>query len=496
MQTVHLRINDSVTGKPIPVRLRIATADGTALAPFGMPPTFPTGIHESVGTGLRIDRENWWAIDGACEIQLPIETPLRIRAVKGLEYMPLDETVVLGPGKMALRFVMERWTNESSRGWYSGDCRSHFIPPHAAILETAAEGLDFASLLIREYPAFSHDGHLYPLADNLAAFSGQEPALQRDGHIVAVNTLNIHPTLGRVGLLHTHRPTFPLSFGGEQCDDWSLCDWCNQGHRKQGVTVWVDPFQPSSGILGGESLVAAILGKIDAVEVDPKPRSYSLLPWYYRMLNAGLRLPLVGSSGKESNAVPLGAMRTYVQSGTASLSGWMDGIRSGKTYVTNGPILSFQVNDAGPGETIKDVAGPMKLVAQAESLAPFDRLELIANGHVISTTMPQRNESGRTIARVEYDWQPQESGWLVARVIGSTAQPVFAHSSPVYLDLTNRPQTNRQAHIPLLKKCLEDTRQWIETHGQFAEAKRRIHLLQMCENAMYQLNELGRSKSS
>ena len=255
---------------------------------------------------------------------------------------------------------------------------------------------------------------------------------------------------------------------------WSMCDWCDQCHRKKGLTVWVDPFQPSSGILGGESLVAAILGKIDAIEVDPKPRSQPFLPWYYRMLNAGLKLPLVGGSAKESNGVPLGAMRTYAKTTESGHRGWVEGVRVGRTYVTNGPILSLTVNEAGPGETLV-VNRPLILNARAESISAFDRLELLSNGQVIATGLPIQKNDGRYFIHVEFDQLPQESGWVAARVVGSTSQPAFAHTSSIYLDMSGVPNSSRLAQLPLLRKSVEETMRWIEEHGCFTEKKRRTH---------------------
>ena len=73
---------------------------------------------------------------------------------------------------------------------------------------------------------------------NLLAFSGQSPALQAPGHQVVVNTLNWHPWLGRLALLNCHRIVFPLRFGPPDFDNWTLADWCDQCHRKQGLVVW------------------------------------------------------------------------------------------------------------------------------------------------------------------------------------------------------------------------------------------------------------------
>ncbi|MBX9585036.1 MAG: CehA/McbA family metallohydrolase, partial [Gemmataceae bacterium] len=357
MLTVHLRINDAATGKLTPVRLRVAGPDGTAYPPLGRFAEFPAGRNEAVGGHLLAGREAWCYVGGSCEVRLPAGVPLRVRAAKGPEYTPLDETVTLGPGQMALRLTIGRAADARADGWVTGDARCHFLPPHAALLEAAAEDLDVVNLLagVQDWPSI-HDGTTYPTAPHLDAFSGQAPALEADGRVVVVNTFNAHPTLGKVGLLNAHRPVFPLAFGGADPDDWSVSDWCDQCHRKGGLAVWVDAFRPAGGVVGGEALVAALLGKMDAIEVDPAPRPQPLLPWVYRLWNAGFPIPLAGGSGKDSNRVALGAVRTYARltAGEApSYRAWVEAVRAGRTVVTDGPLLSLEVGGRGPGETVE-----------------------------------------------------------------------------------------------------------------------------------------------
>ena len=61
--------------------------------------------------------------------------------------------MTLGSGKMALRLAIERWIDLRSEGWYSGDTRAHFLSPHAALLEAAAEDVAFVNLLALEFAA-------------------------------------------------------------------------------------------------------------------------------------------------------------------------------------------------------------------------------------------------------------------------------------------------------------------------------------------------------
>ncbi|HXD88635.1 MAG TPA: hypothetical protein VN641_19250, partial [Urbifossiella sp.] len=316
-------------------------------------------------------------------------------------------------------FAIQRLIDLHGQGWRSGDSRCHFLSPHDALLEAAVEDLDVVNLLIAEQQV-AGGGKPYRVAANIAAFSGQAPALEAHGRSVAVNTLNAHPTLGKLGLLYSHRPVYPLTFGGDEPDDWSLCDWCDQCHRKGGLTVWVDAFRNAE--FHGEAIVAAVLGKIDAIEITE--HSPEQLEGIFRLWNAGFPIPLIGGSGKASNATVLGAMRTYarVAEEPYTYKAWIEAVRSGRAFVTNGPLV--------PGEWER-IAG---------------------------------------------------NGWSAARFID--AKGAFAHASPVVREEKSPPSPEDTA--PLVR-AVQATLNWIETAGRFEQARRKQALLDRCREALVRL---------
>ena len=460
--------------------------------PFGSHHEFPLGRNEDVGGRVRVGGEAWVYIDGGCEIRLPVGVPLRVRILKGPEYRPLDKAVTLRTGQMSLRFIVERWSDVRADGWHPGDIRSHFLTPHVALLEAAAEDVAVAHLLACETTVPGQDGHLYSSAPQLVAFSGQKPAVESDAATVAVNTLNAHPVLGKVGLLHSHRVVFPLAFGGaDYPDDWSVCDWCDQCHRKNGLTVWAEPTDTPAG---GEALVALILGKIDAFEYDGRTRKQPALPFYYRLLNAGFHVPLVGGSGKDSNRAVLGSPRTYAKLSAVrpiSLAEWVETVRSGRSFVTNGPLLRLKVGGHdGVGEVVEAVY-PFLVSASAESISAFDKLEVVANGIVVRT-VSARAVDGRWTASLEVEYVPQRSGWLAARAVGETGsllnpeQTAFAHTSPVRIDVPGMPADYGPARR-VLGRAVGQTREWVEQHGRFTADKFRRHLLALCDEVLAKL---------
>ncbi len=230
--TVHVRVSDAASGQATPVRLRITDAAGNYYAPFGRFAGFATGPNQDVGGNLLLGMKAYAYIDGCCEIALP-PGPLHVEIHKGPEFEPIHAEIKLVPGKLSLRFAIKRWINLREDGWYSGDTRAHFLSPHAAVLEAAAEDLAVVNLLVKEWQISDSVHQKRPALPGILAFSGQRPALEIPGHLVVVNTLNGHPTLGSLGLLNCHRLVFPLTFGGPTgSDDWSLAAWCDQCHRK------------------------------------------------------------------------------------------------------------------------------------------------------------------------------------------------------------------------------------------------------------------------
>jgi hypothetical protein len=373
----------------------------------------------------------------------------------------------------------------------SVDTRCHFLSPHSAQLEAAAEGLDLVNLLatLQDYP--SQDGHMYRVTPNITAFSGQQSAIDR----VFVNTFNVHPALGRLGLLNCHRTVYPLTFGYiDETDDWSLSDWCDQCHRKKGLVIWCDAYRNEAGLPGGEALVGAILGKVDAIEIDAHGRSAPFLTHWYRLLNAGIQLPIVGGSGKDSNRIAIGGMRTFTPTVvSSSYADWVACVQAGKTVAGTGPVIQLDVNGQFPGDQfIADAAQPLRIRASVSSRDAVECLDIVANGEVIGSASFKANEK----TQLEIEHYLVSSGWVTARCWswGSSKPghpcpqgPISAHTSPVWVNVPGKPFLPKPSAIAVLQREIEGVRHWVETTGRFTNPKRKEHLLSLCAAASAKL---------
>lgn len=491
LQTVHVRVNDAATGRPTPVRIRFTDAEENYHAPFGRLTNFSTTRNQDVGGNVRLGNKNFAYIDGTCEIALPPGT-IHVEIHKGPEYVPVQETVSLPEGKLSLRLSIERWIDARKDGWYSGDCRSHFVSPSAALLEGEAEGLAVVQVLAREIEMTDASGAKHTAIPNILAFSGHAPALSTPSCLVAVNTLNSHPVLGSLGLLHCHRVVFPLTFGGpDGKEDWTLADWCDQCHRKNGLVVWARTARESADFAFGEPLADLVLGKIDAFELASSSALDNTIQNWYDLLNAGLQVPLAGSSGKESNASELGAMRTYARllfGEELSCKTWIEAVRAGRTFVTNGPLLFLEVNGSGPGTTVllPPAADKVRVKVQAQSVTPFDRLELVRNGDVIADASPSRE---RNMTMLEADIPASESYWLAARCRGDGE--LLAQTSAVRVQVPGRPFRVRESALGRFIAELTRLREWATTRARCDDERQRDRLVAVFRHALEVLEKCG-----
>ena len=427
MLTIHIRINDE-QGQATPVWLKISDDSGRMFVPFGYTPNGDKPI----------------AIPGTCEVALPSDVPLQIVAQHGPEaFKTLTTRVTLKPGQLTLRFQFTGPLNDTL-GWiYGGLCRGG--SPHQVALEGAADGNQIVQLLACQ----SEQG-----STNFAAFSGEEPTLSKFGCDVVVNTCNSHQVLGTVGLLNCHRPILPMSdHDPSYTDDWLLTDWCDQCHRKNGLTVWLDPSIEDCSLV----LVAALLGKIDAIGWKPSSSADHLQLWYDLL---GLCLPIsIITDNSLSVAGP--RSRTVITSEPnvpkTSLN-WIEGVRQRNGFVSVEPLI----RDGG----------------NAESSSEFAALQRIVDGKIVQSTLAR--EDGFWEADI-YGEPPHNPlwRWSALRVLDQ-AGCVLAHTMPYCHEQGRRIPVEGSAMID----CINLTKQWAIEQGRFTNPKRRDEMLQLCDDAL------------
>ena len=235
-----------------------------------------------------------------------------------------------------------------------------------------------------------------------------------------VGTENRQHVLGHISLLgYSGDIIAPMCSGGP--DEAALGDpvgvlmteWARQCRAQGGLVVF--PHFPNPR---AENAATLIHGDVDAIEmcswgnlyagIDP----YSLSDWY-RYLNCGYFYPAVGGTDKMSAGTAVGTIRTYAQlpEGAAfTHDAWMDAVRSGRTFVSYGPLLELRVDGKAPGERIsmRRSGGTVDVEYELGSVTiPMSQVDLVVNGEIReSARVGSRQAKGSWSVKLE------RSSWL------------------------------------------------------------------------------------
>ena len=133
-------------------------------------------------------------------------------------------------------------------------------------------------------------------------------------------------------------------------------------HDQQGIVGYVHPIEAvpdpaKDASLNYELPVDVSLRKADYIEVVGFADHKATAEVWYRLLNCGFRLPTAaGTDAMENYASlrgPLGTNRVYVSvpKGPLTIAPWLEGIKKGRTFATNGPLIGFSLKrkDRGRG---------------------------------------------------------------------------------------------------------------------------------------------------
>jgi hypothetical protein len=390
--------------------------------------------HVDVGGDLRLGQITYAYIDGTCQGWLPRGEVL-VDVARGFEYEPLRQRVTIAPGQQRLELRLRRWTNMNERRWFSGDTHVHFLSSQGSLREAQAEDLNIVNLLQSQW------GSLFT---NTEEFTGA-PLVSRDGRtLVWANQENRQHVLGHMILLGLQQPVYPwCSDGPSEAElggtlETTLSAWADACHAQGGTVIL--PHFPNPN---GEPPTLVATGRVDAVEMIVQA-AYNHLE-YYRYLNAGYRLPLVGGTDKMSSAVAVGQYRTYVRipgSEEFSYASWCRNLKLGRTFLSGGPLLELSVEGAQIGDTVVLPAGggTVEIMAMAQSVLPMHTLQIVQNGAVVAQA---DHSSGARTLTLNTRLRIDAHSWLCARVGGPNYEPiahhdtwsrgVFAHTSPIYV---------------------------------------------------------------
>jgi hypothetical protein len=426
---------------------------------------------------------------------------VRVEAVRGIEYQSAVEEAEIRPGALtALRLQPKRIANPNAAGWYSGSDHVHMNyggnlrnTPENLMMLAEAEWLNVIGEKVanKDHRIFDHqyfDGKPHKLSTNTQLLSfGEEYRPPFYGHINFINLTR-----------HLISP-FITGYEGSGVESLypSNTDMFRVGREQGAIGGYVHPWSSdpeSRGYAVARGFpVDLALGSFTYLEVLTKTSHFThTAPVWHRALNCGFKV--TASAGEDSilnlNATAImGSSRVYAYTGERlSWDGWVEAIRKGRTFVTTGPLLNFEVNGQIPGGEIHlpENGGNITAVAQLDTMAPLEKVEIFWNGKPIET-VPVPN-TARTF-RIEKTLPVKESGWLTLRARGGAHHPidddyVVGETGPIYVYTGKQPIRSKQdaqyfvRWIDGITKQAQEHTGWRSDQerkhvlGQFAEARK------------------------
>lgn len=483
----RLRLRVEQAGEPVAARITAYGADGLAYAP---------------DDGSALAKITWSAGEpffygpGEQELRLPAG-PARLRAVLGLESEPAEAGVEIVAGEtVAVTLDLARFADLPSEGWWSADSHIHanyndheIMTPADMLLQTAAEDLNLANLMV----ANSTGAHIH----DEAYFEGRPHALSTARHSlrwIEEMRSNFYGHMVLPGIQSLVRPLYtgfadtPHSY--DDPPNYYQAKAAQQaggvaGYAHPGYNFTDDPFTMSAR----ELPVDAALGAVDAMDVLSNSNERAVVPYYYRLLNAGLRLVVSGGSDSFTNRRRhwlAGGQRVYVHTGRSEFDEreWIDGYRAGRTFATNGPLVDLSVGGELPGAEIAVQAGDvLRVKATARSLAPMSALEIIVNGETVA-----RAEGPARELSIDYEHRVSGPAWAAVRVDGDYDPLVvndarlFAHTTPVWLTVDGKRYVDPAA-ARFFVGWVERLIQGVQDRGKFPNEERRRAAVELFRRA-------------
>ena len=166
------------------------------------------------------------------------------------------------------------------------------------------------------------------------------------------------------------------------------------------------------------------------------------------------------------------------------MAAFAEAVRAGRTLATNGPWVELLVDGAAPGDPVAAAPGrrlPVTVRCQGQGV---ERLELTGPDGVLAAA---GETGGGAELAIDTVVETRDPLWLCAVARGpghpSVLGPVvFAHTSPVWVEVGGRP-VRRPASARWLLDWLDRFEALLGGHGRFAGDGQRAELLGVVERA-------------
>ncbi len=291
---------------------------------------------------------------------------------------------------------------------------------------------------------------------------------------------------GHVMFLNIQELVKPVSIGpgitGGGFDDPPLRPGLEAARAQGGTVIWCH------NTFGFEDVPSALAGRLDALNVFDGSRRGSYEENYYRYLNIGLHMPI--STGTDWSMYDFSRVYARVDV-PLTVPAWLEALKAGRCQATNGPLLSLKVNGRDVGDTLRlEQPQTIKIEAAAIGRHDFQHLQLVHNGKVVKQAPPPPKKPFR--AELAHEMRLEGPGWFALRINSSTknelGQPLFAHTSPVYVEFQKKKIFEAEAAQVLLKQ-VEESKAAIQAQGRFSTAAAGKQVLTLYDEAAQDLRD-------
>jgi hypothetical protein len=482
---VRLRLVDAASGKPVAGLVRVTDADGRPVALPGL-------FDRLAGLKKELPNVHWYVVPaGGAETTLPREK-FQVQALSGLETELARQDLDLRanpPNEVTVKLPFAFRPGDA--GLVAGNTHLHLRDFTRAQADDylkqipAADGLRvlFISYLERHQDDQHYITNKYPIGDPKLAAAG---VLFNNGEEHRHNFQGFGQGYGHVMFLNIKELVKPVSLGpgitGGGFDDRPLRPGIDAARQQGGTVLWCH------NTFGHEGVLNALPGRLVALNVFDGSRAGKYEDKYYRYLNVGLRLPI--STGTDWFLYDFARVYAGVR-GELTVAAWLDAVKAGRCQVTNGPLLSLEVDGRVPGDVL-ELKGPkkVKVTASAVGRHPLRRLQLIHNGRVVKTEAGPADGAPRL--RLTHEVLLEGPAWFAARIDGETKneleKTLFAHTSPVYVAFQGRGVFDVEAAQGLLR-YIEEGRADVQQRGRFSSAQASAQLLALYDEAARRLRD-------
>jgi hypothetical protein len=427
------------------------------------------------------------------EAPLVVNDPGRAAADGAVNGVARDSAVLTSEGALPTQtavFRLKRWINLAEHKWYSGD--HHVHAAGCAHYESPTEGVRPEDMMRHILGEDLNVGCVLSWGPCWYAqkqfFEGKVHELSRPQYImrydIEVSGFPSSPN-GHLCLLRLKEDDYPNTTRIEEWPSWNLpvLKWGKEqggvvgySHSGWGLAI-KEPkllsyeMPPFDGIGANEYIVDVVHDACDFISSVDTPIHYELNIWYHT-LNCGYTARISGETDFPciyGERVGLG--RAYVKlDGELDFDRWVDGIRDGRSYVSDGfsHLIDFTANGLGVGEQGQDGRAsvlaaksgePLKIKVRAAALLsekpdeairrrPLEQkpywhverarigdsrripVELVVNGQAVER---KEIEADGDINDLEFEFTPKQSSWVALRVFASS------HTNPIFVEVDGKP---------------------------------------------------------